>query len=91
MESLQVFVILAFAFGVGGISKLFNYFLMAKGAGKTIKNISVIALLISLILNIILLPKFGILGAATARLLTHLSDLILLLFFYYRHLNTKKL
>ena len=87
MESLQVFVILAIAFGIGGISKIFTYFLMAKGAGRIIKNVAIITLSINLILNIILIPRYGILGSAIARFTSHFFDLVFLIFFYYKNLS----
>jgi len=91
MESLQVFVFLAIAFGIGGISKIFTYFLMARGAGKIIKNIAIITLSIDLILNIVLIPKHGILGSAIARLISHFFDLIFLIFYYYKSIRINTL
>jgi O-antigen/teichoic acid export membrane protein len=82
LESLQVFVILVIAFGLGGLGKIFTYFLTAKGAGRVIRNISIIDLVVYLILSLILIRFYGIYGVAVSRLLMFLLDLVLLLFYY---------
>ncbi|MEJ2050805.1 MAG: polysaccharide biosynthesis C-terminal domain-containing protein, partial [Calditrichota bacterium] len=82
LESLQVFVILVIAFGLGGLGKIFTYFLNAKGAGRVIRNISIIDLVVYLILSLILIRFYGIYGVAVSRLLMFLLDLVLLLFYY---------
>jgi O-antigen/teichoic acid export membrane protein len=88
MQSLQVFVILAIAFGIGGISKIFTYFLMAKGAGQIIRNISFVVLVVNLVTSIFLIRIFGILGVAISRLFMFLLDLSLLLFYYRRTISS---
>ena len=89
MESLQVFVILVIAFGLGGIGKVFTYFLTAQGAGRIIRNISIIDLVIYLILSLILIQFYGIIGVAISRLFMFLLDLGLLLFYYHKTVLNK--
>jgi O-antigen/teichoic acid export membrane protein len=88
-ESLQVFVILVIAFGLGGIGKVFTYYLTAQGAGRIIRNISVIDLTMYLILSLILIHFYGIVGVAVSRLFMFLLDLGLLLFYYHKIIHRK--
>jgi O-antigen/teichoic acid export membrane protein len=84
-ESTKVLIPLALAFGISGQSKTFTYYLIARGEGKMIRNASVILLVISLIINIFLIPLYGIMGAAYARIITFLVDFLLILGIYNRH------
>ncbi|MEJ2635890.1 MAG: polysaccharide biosynthesis C-terminal domain-containing protein [Calditrichia bacterium] len=86
---MTVFPVLAVAFGTGGLGKLYTFYLTAQGAGKAIRNISIMIVICSILLNIILIPTIGILGAAIARLLTYILDFGLLLFFYRQHQKIK--
>ncbi len=83
-RSLTVIPLLAIAFGLAGISRLFSYFLTARGQGKAIRNISVVLLVTHLSACLILIPHLGILGAALAILLTYLVDLLLSVYYYRR-------
>ncbi|GAB4337735.1 MAG: oligosaccharide flippase family protein [Calditrichia bacterium] len=85
--SLTVFVILAAAFGLAGMSKLYSFFLTAKGAGREIRNISVAVLILHLGGNLLLIPRNGIIGAAWATFFSYLVDLILCIYYYYRFIN----
>jgi O-antigen/teichoic acid export membrane protein len=87
LESTQVLIPLALAFGISGQSKTFTYFLIVKGEGKMIRNASVILLLISLTINIILIPIYGIIGAAISRIITFLADFFLILRIYIIYQN----
>ena len=83
--SLQVFPILAIAFGVAGLTRLFSYFLTARGEGIAIRNISVMVLAVHLLLNATFIPWLGIRGAAWAAFITYLVDLLLCLYYYRKH------
>ncbi len=85
--SLSVFPVLAVAFGFAGLTRLFSYFLTAKGEGIAIRNISVMVLALHLIFNGVLIPHYGIRGAAWAALGTYISDLILCIYYYHRFLS----
>jgi O-antigen/teichoic acid export membrane protein len=82
--SIPLLLPLAFAFGISGQSKTFTFYLMAQGEGKIIRNISFILLLSNLVLNAIIIPTYGILGAALVRLVTFMLDLVLVVFYYLR-------
>jgi len=85
LESTRVLIPLALAFGISGQSKTFTYYLIVKGEGKMIRNASVILLLISLTINMILIPTYGIMGAAVSRIITFLVDFFLILRIYIKH------
>ena len=85
--SSRVLVPLAVAFGISGQSKTFTYYLIVKGEGKMIRNASVILLFISLTINMILIPIYGIMGAAVSRIITFLVDFFLILRIYIKHQN----
>jgi len=87
IRSLEVFSILAIAFGFNGFSKIYGYYLTAQGEGKVIRNISGFVLVIHLVLNLILIPKFGITGAAATSLVTYIFDLILSVIYYHKHIR----
>jgi len=84
LQSLNVFSFLAIAFGIAGLSRIFNFFLTAQGAGNAIRNISVSVLLVHLGLNIVLIPRLGIQGAAISILVTYLFDLVISLYYYLK-------
>ncbi|MBN2365700.1 MAG: lipopolysaccharide biosynthesis protein, partial [Calditrichaeota bacterium] len=76
--SIPVLIPLAVAFGISGLSKTYTYFLIVKGEGAVIRNISLILIAVNLILNLILIPVFGIIGSAYARIATFSVDFILI-------------
>jgi O-antigen/teichoic acid export membrane protein len=80
--SVPLLLPLALAFGISAQSKTFTFFLMAQGEGKIIRNISIILLLVNLILNAVIIPTWGIMGAAVVRLITFLIDYFLVMIYY---------
>jgi O-antigen/teichoic acid export membrane protein len=82
--SLIVFPYLAVAFGIAGLSKLYSYFLTARGAGAEIRNISIAVLIVHLSLNLALIPRLGTLGAAFSAVVTYIFDLLISIFYYNR-------
>ncbi len=56
-----------------------NQFLLAKGKFKTILSMSVVGMLLSLILNYILIPIYGIKGAAMANIFAYTLPFIIVL------------
>jgi O-antigen/teichoic acid export membrane protein len=85
LESNRVLIPLALAFGISGQSKTFTYYLIVKGEGKMIRNASVILLAISVTINMILIPIYGIIGAAMSRIITFLVDFFLIIRIYIKH------
>ncbi|HFE63853.1 MAG TPA: hypothetical protein ENK14_05480 [Caldithrix sp.] len=86
--SLTVFPVLAVAFGIGSLSKLYSFYLTAQGAGRAIRNISAATLVFHVVLNLLLIPRYGIMGAATTSLCTYIVDLLLSYYYYLRHRRT---
>ena len=85
MPAVELMLPLALAFGFSGLSKPFTHFLMAKGFGKIIRNISILVPVFNILLNIILIPKFGIIGAAWAAFFSYGLDFG----FYWYYYNIK--
>jgi Na+-driven multidrug efflux pump len=56
-----------------------NQFLLAKSKFKTILSISIIGMLLSLILNYILIPIYGIKGAAMTNIVAYTLPFIIVL------------
>ena len=86
--SVSVLLPLAIAFGISAQSKTFTFFLMAQGEGKIIRNISFMLLVINLILNAVIIPYWGIMGAAVVRLITFMIDFIFVLIYYLQKQKT---
>jgi len=84
LPTLDIIIPLALAFGVSGLSKPYTLYLMAQKRGKTVRNISIFVPSIQIILNLFLIPVFGIAGAAWTAFAVYCLDLILNLLFYYR-------
>ncbi len=76
--AIPLLIPLAIAFGISGLSKTYTYFLVVKGEGIAIRNISLILIGVNLILNLILIPLSGMAGAAYARIFTSMLDFILI-------------
>jgi O-antigen/teichoic acid export membrane protein len=64
LPTISVLPPLAIAFGFSGLSKPFTLFLMAQGRGKVVRNISILVPSLQIIINIFVIPSYGISGAA---------------------------
>jgi len=87
MAAVEIMLPLALAFGFSGLSKPFTHFLMAKGFGEIVRNISIAVPVFNIILNLILIPNYGINGAAWAAFFAYGLDLIL--YWYYYNIKSK--
>lgn len=87
MPAVELMLPLAFAFGFSGLSKPFTHFLMAKGFGKIVRNISITVPVTNVMLNLFLIPKFGIIGAAWAAFFAYGLDLGLNWYYYNKSKN----
>ncbi len=87
--STPVLIPLALAFGISGQSKIFSYYLAARGEGKIIRNISIAILAVNMAGYLILIPWMGIMGAAYCRIITFGVDLTLT-FYKYRAVSKNR-
>jgi O-antigen/teichoic acid export membrane protein len=87
MPAVELMFPLALAFGFSGLSKPFTHFLMARGFGKIVRNISIAVPVSNILLNIILIPEFGISGAAWAAFFSFALDLILYWYYYSKKMR----
>jgi O-antigen/teichoic acid export membrane protein len=77
LPTVAVMLPLALAFGCSSISKPFALFLMARGAGKTVRNISIVIPTLNIILGLLIIPRYEIMGAAWTLVVVYFCDLIL--------------
>ena len=75
---------LALAFGFAGLSKPFTLFLMARKQGKIVRNISIFISSLQIILGILVIPVYGLIGAAWVACIVYALDLILFVIYYKR-------
>jgi O-antigen/teichoic acid export membrane protein len=71
-HSARVFGILIFSFLGICMTYVFGTLLTANGSLKQLNTMAAIAVFINLLLNFILIPRFGVFGAATASMVTQL-------------------
>lgn len=79
-----ILLILTFAFAFSGLSIPYTLFFKAQKRGKEIRNITLAAQAVFLVLNIILIPLIGINGAAIALLISYALDYTLHYIVYKR-------
>lgn len=82
--AIPSFIILTFAFSLTALSVPYTMFFKAQGRGKEVRNITIIVQTLFLILDFILIPVFGIIGAASAAFIGYLIDYLLYLAKYHR-------
>ena len=80
------------SFGViaHGFGNFFNRYLGANGQGKALRNSAIIVGGCTMILNLLLIPKWGESGAAYSKLASGFVYLILMLTFYLQFVNMNK-
>ena len=88
MPAVEIMLPLALAFGFSGLSKPYTHFLMARGFGKIVRNISIAVPVSNILLNLILIPIYGIKGAAWSAFVSYGLDLGL--YWNYYNKKTKK-
>ncbi len=91
LPTVDIMLPLALAFGFSSISKPFALFLMARGAGKTVRNISIIIPTLNIILGLFLIPRYEIIGAAWTLALVYFCDLSLYLLAYRKFVRVQSL
>ena len=81
---IELNYLVCFGILLHGMADFFNRFLGAHGKGKLLRNSSFIVGIATLGINIILIPKFGAMGAAYTKILSGLVYLLVMLFCYHR-------
>lgn len=82
--TIEILPPLALAFGFSGLSKPFTLFFMAQKQGKLVRNIAIVIPLIQILVNIYVIPIYGILGTAWVASIIYALDLILYIYFYLK-------
>lgn len=86
-EALLYIPLLVIGFSFEGLRKPLASFLMHKNMVKTLGVISLLAAAVNIALNIILIQKFGISGAAYATIISFAFLYIVTLFLVFKHCN----
>lgn len=87
--AIPVLAVLTIAVALNGLSIPYTTFFKAHREGERVRNITLFVQVVYFILNLILIPKIGIMGAAWAALIAFGMDYILYLY-YYRKLYLKQ-
>lgn len=82
--SAPVFGLMMFSFIAVATSYIYGTLLTANGSLMTLNKIAATAMLINLSLNVILIPEYGVMGAAAAGLITQSLSALLQAIFAYR-------
>ena len=73
-----------------GMADFFNRFLGANGQGKALRNGALIVGISLLLMNLLLIPKYGAFGAAYTKVIAGVIYLINMLFYYFKFIKGKK-
>lgn len=86
-KSYVVLVVISIGLFVDAISGSVMYFMSMCGFERTLRNIMFVALFFSVILNLLLIPLFGIIGAAIATAFIKILWNIMLTIYIYKQYN----
>lgn len=86
-KSYFILIIISFGLFVDAVSGSVAYFMNMCGHEKMLMNIMFITLVLTIIFNLLLIPKFGIIGAAIATALVKIIWNISLTIFIYKKYN----
>jgi O-antigen/teichoic acid export membrane protein len=89
LPTVDIMLPLALAFGFSSISKPYALFLMARGEGKTVRNITVFIPTLNIILGLLIIPRYEIIGAGWTLVVVYFCDLLLFLSVYRRFVRRR--
>jgi O-antigen/teichoic acid export membrane protein len=84
---VPLLVPLAFAAFFQGMYQPYNRFLGAHGMGLWLKNMSFLATTLNVVFNIILIPLYGVIGAAIASVISRFSSFIAHRYYYKKFVS----
>jgi O-antigen/teichoic acid export membrane protein len=88
---ISLTIIVSFGVLLHGFADFFNRFLGSHGQGKALRNSAIIVGLVILVCNFTLIPRFGETGAAYTRVLSGLTYILSMLWFYRRLVTRLKI
>ena len=71
-----------------GLNQLYHSFLMAHRQGQYVRNMSIASSSVNVIGNVILIYKFGVIGAAVSAILTYVVNYVMNLYYYQRTVHS---
>jgi stage V sporulation protein B len=87
LDALVLVPYLAVAAVLTGLNQLYHSFLMAHRQGQYVRNMSIASSSLNVLGNVILIYKFGVVGAAVSAILTYALNYVMNLYYYKKTLS----
>jgi len=87
LRALEVVPYLVVSAVFTGLNQLYHSFLMAHRQGQYVRNMSIASSSLNVIGNIVLIYRFGIIGAALSAVLTYALNYVMNLYYYQKTVN----
>ncbi|MGA9363841.1 MAG: oligosaccharide flippase family protein [Bacteroidota bacterium] len=87
LSALEVVPYLTVAAVFTGLNQLYHSFLMAHRQGQFVRNMSIASSSLNVIGNVVLIYRFGIIGAALSAILTYALNYVMNLYYYQKTVN----
>lgn len=84
LSALEVVPYLTVAAVFTGLNQLYHSFLMAHRRGQYVRNMSIASSSLNVIGNVVLIYKFGVIGAALSAILTYVLNYAMNLYYYQK-------
>jgi O-antigen/teichoic acid export membrane protein len=88
LSALEVVPYLTVSAVFTGLNQLYHGFLMAHRQGQYVRNMSIASSSLNVIGNLLLIYKFGVIGAALSAILTYALNYVMNLYYYQKTVNT---
>jgi Na+-driven multidrug efflux pump len=87
LSALEVVPYLTIAAVFTGLNQLYHSFLMAHRQGQFVRNMSIASSSLNVIGNVVLIYRFGVIGAALSAILTYALNYVMNLYYYQKTVN----
>lgn len=87
LSALEVVPYLTVSAVFTGLNQLYHSFLMAHRQGQYVRNMSIASSSLNVIGNVVLIYKFGVIGAALSAILTYVLNYAMNLYYYQKTVN----
>jgi stage V sporulation protein B len=87
LSALEVVPYLTVSAVFTGLNQLYHSFLMAHRKGQYVRNMSIASSSLNVIGNVVLIYKFGVIGAALSAILTYVLNYAMNLYYYQKTVN----
>jgi O-antigen/teichoic acid export membrane protein len=87
LSALEIVPYLTVSAVFTGLNQLYHSFLMAHRQGQYVRNMSIASSSLNVIGNVVLIYKFGVIGAALSAILTYVLNYAMNLYYYQKTVN----